>query len=50
MVADEVAEMVGAAGVAAFLDHAVEAAGGEAGEFLQGLTDEREVRVDARRA
>ena len=48
VVANEVAEVVGAADVATFLDHAVDASGCEGGEFLQGLTDEGEVGVDAR--
>lgn len=48
VVANEVAEVVGAVGIAAFFDHAVEATGGEGREFLQGLADEGEVGINTR--
>src|SRR3972149_501 len=50
VVAHDVAEVVGAAGVAAFLDHVEDTTGGKGREFLQGLADEGEVGVDARGA
>ena len=49
MVADEVAKVIGTPEVTAFLDHGIETAGGQRGEFLQGLTDEGQVEIDVRR-
>ena len=48
MVADEMAEVVRASRVAAFLDHDVKSAGSEIGEFLQGLTDKGKIGINAR--
>ena len=41
VVADQITKVAGPARIAAFLDHDVETAGRQTGEFLQGLTDER---------
>ena len=48
MTSDEVAEVIGAATIAALTHHAVEPTGGERGKLLQGLGDERQVRLDLR--
>ncbi len=50
MTGEEVAEVIGAATVAALAHHRVEAAGGERRELLQGLEHERQVRLDLRAA
>lgn len=50
VVADEMAEVVGATRVTASLYHDVESAGGKAGELLQRLADKGEIRINARAA
>ena len=44
---DEVAKVVGTAGITPLAGHGVQAAGTQCGEFLQGLMDEGQVGVDA---
>ena len=45
---DEVAEVVGAARIAAFANHPIQTAGGQRRECLQRLTDEWQIGVDRR--
>jgi hypothetical protein len=47
---DQVAEVIRAAAITAPIRHDIQAAGGQRRERLQRLTDERQVRVDRRRA
>jgi hypothetical protein len=49
MPSDHVTEMVTAAAIAALIDHGVEPGRGQGREPLEGLEDERQVRVDAGR-
>ena len=46
---DEMAEMIGAAAIAALVHHRVEAAGGKGWKRLQGLADEWQIGIDPRR-
>ncbi len=50
MLCDEVAKVIGAALVTTFSRHDIEAAGGKAGELLQGLKDEGQPGIDLGRA
>jgi hypothetical protein len=47
---DEMPEVMGAAAVATFVHHHVQPAGGKPRKLFQGLVDERQVRIDPRRA
>jgi len=47
---DEVAEVIGAAVIAALAHHRIQAARGQRREGLERLADERQIRVDLRRA
>jgi hypothetical protein len=46
----QMTEVIGATGVATFLDHAVESTGGQGRELRQGVADERQGGVEAARA
>jgi len=50
MAGDEVAEVIGAAGIAAFAHHSIQAARRQRRECLKRLADEGQVRVDQRSA
>jgi hypothetical protein len=47
---DQVAEVIGATAIAAFVSHDIQPAGGQRREALQGLADERQIGVDLRGA
>ncbi len=49
MLGHEMAEVVGAAAIAALVRHREQAAGGQGREFLQRLADQRQIGVDRRR-
>src|SRR5215471_17503963 len=48
MAADDVAEVIGTAAIAALADHGVEPAGSQCRELLECRKNEREIRVDVR--
>ena len=48
MAGDEVAEVIGAAGIATLAHHGVEAAGRQPGECRERLGDERQIGIDLR--
>ncbi len=50
MLGHEMAEVVGAAAIAALVRHCEQTAGGQGREFLQRLADQRQIDVDRRRA
>ena len=50
MAGDQMAEVIGATAIAAFVSHDIQPAGGQRREALQGLADERQIGVDLRRA
>ena len=50
MAGDQVAEVIGAAAIAAFAHHSIQPAGRQRRERLQRLADERQIRVDLRSA
>ena len=49
MAGDQVAEVIGAAAIAALAHHPIQPTGGQRRERLQRLADERQIRVDLRR-
>ena len=50
MAGDKVAEMIGAAAIAALVCHREQTASGQRREVLQRLADERQIRIDLRRS